>query len=258
MILLKLGGSVLTDKSRYKVARGDAIRRLCAECVAARDPLLLVHGAGSFGHIVAREFKLRHGAASPDAWRAASQVHADVRELDAMVLAALREAGAAAFSVGPWGFARLRDGALVHIDLSPLLLAPASSVPVTFGDIVADETRGVGIVSGDELMVRAGAALREAGEPVDAVFALAADGVLDEEGKLIPTLARDARVPTFAKSSASTKGAAVDVTGGLAAKVAAARSLAASGARVRFVNGLVPGRLAQALAGERVAQTEVF
>ena len=58
MLLVKLGGSVLTDKARLRRARPAAIARLAKELAGAPESLLVVHGAGSFGHILARRHRL--------------------------------------------------------------------------------------------------------------------------------------------------------------------------------------------------------
>ncbi|MHB8587101.1 MAG: isopentenyl phosphate kinase [Thermoplasmatota archaeon] len=281
VILVKLGGSVITDKARYRTARPDHIRRLAAEVAAgirnmekglggatanasrgggAGPSLYIVHGAGSFGHVVAKEFHLSNGASSQEATRAAALVHRDVRALNEMVLEALYAAGLAPFSVPAYVIARLRDGELVHLDLSTYMVGPVGSVPVTFGDIVPDDRRGVGILSGDDILAEVGLALRHAGEAVDVIFALEADGVLDGSGRVVEQLGPTERIePSPALTVAgATLAAGVDVTGGIRKKVAAARRLAAAGARVRFVSGTAPGRVEEAISGKRVLGTEIL
>lgn len=250
MIVLKLGGSVLTDKTRYKALRADDLRRLAKEVAGATGPMILVHGAGSFGHVLAREHRLGEGARTPAALAAAAHVHADVRELHAAVLAALREAGLAPFGIAPWSVARLREGALAHLDLSAMLLAPRGTLPVSFGDVVPDDARGVGILSGDDVVREAALALAAAGERVEVVFAMAADGVLDSQGRLVGRLAPGVSVP-------QRTGGGADVTGGIVKKVEVGRALAEAGARVRFVNGLAPGRVGAAVRGLDVPGTEI-
>jgi isopentenyl phosphate kinase len=71
LVLLKLGGSVITDKTRPFTARLDVIERLAAEIKNALtdrgDDLRLIigHGAGSFGHEAAA--KMTHKGAA-DSW----------------------------------------------------------------------------------------------------------------------------------------------------------------------------------------------
>ncbi len=54
MMLIKLGGSVITDKSQYRRFDKDAVSRLCREIAESGKQAVVVHGAGSFGHIVAK------------------------------------------------------------------------------------------------------------------------------------------------------------------------------------------------------------
>src|SRR5437899_6249532 len=101
MLLVKLGGSVLTDKTRLRTARRAAIRRLASELAAVRQSLVVVHGAGSYGHILARRHKLNQGGVSVTKRIAASRVQQDVKELDGLVVNALLHVGIAAIPIAP-------------------------------------------------------------------------------------------------------------------------------------------------------------
>ncbi|NIV31979.1 MAG: uridylate kinase, partial [Anaerolineae bacterium] len=74
LVFVKLGGSVITDKTRAETARPDLIARLAGEVASALAKqadlkLVLGHGSGSFGHMVARRFGTREGVHDADAWR---------------------------------------------------------------------------------------------------------------------------------------------------------------------------------------------
>jgi isopentenyl phosphate kinase len=71
VVLLKLGGSLITDKKRPDTARPEVIRRLAAEITQARIgpagegqsvQLILGHGSGSFGHTAAARLGVPEGA----------------------------------------------------------------------------------------------------------------------------------------------------------------------------------------------------
>ena len=53
MILIKLGGSVITDKKEYRKFNRDIVARLCSEIKDSGEDVIVVHGAGSFGHVIA-------------------------------------------------------------------------------------------------------------------------------------------------------------------------------------------------------------
>ena len=58
MIIVKLGGSIITDKAEYRKFRADTVDRLAGEIVSSGKQVIIVHGAGSFGHILAKEHSL--------------------------------------------------------------------------------------------------------------------------------------------------------------------------------------------------------
>ena len=82
MILVKLGGSVITDKGRYRTFDPDTAGRLAEEIASAGQEVMLVHGAGSFGHMLAKEHRLHLGITDDAQLLGASMVMSDVRELN--------------------------------------------------------------------------------------------------------------------------------------------------------------------------------
>ncbi|HBA91193.1 MAG TPA: hypothetical protein DCZ08_05345, partial [Anaerolineaceae bacterium] len=83
---LKLGGSLITDKSTPRKADMDVIRRLAAEIRTAQKELpqlrlLLGHGSGSFGHVPAREYNTRNGVRTVSEWNGFLEVWRQARDL---------------------------------------------------------------------------------------------------------------------------------------------------------------------------------
>jgi isopentenyl phosphate kinase len=251
---VKLGGSVLTDKSAYRTPKLENLSRLAMELRSAEGPLVVVHGAGSYGHVLAKEFRLAEGR-DDDARRDAAftQVHADVRELSVLVLEALRDAGLPAIAHSTYDLARLDAGKLLsfsHAAVADTLAA--GFVPVLSGDGVLDASRGWGILSGDVIMAELARALR----PERAVFVTDVDGIYDRDpkdahAKLLPRIG-----PREAVGAGH--GKAHDVTGGMGGKLARAREVAKAGVEVHVVNGTVAGRLPDALAGKPTVGTVVL
>lgn len=251
---MKLGGSVLTDKSQYRTPRLDIIARLAAELATTSDRLALVHGAGSYGHVVARQHRLAEGDGGARARHlAAAQVHADVRELQGLVLTALRESGIAAMSLSTYDLARLTTGELSTFGFDPIHETLAAGfTPVMGGDLVLDHARGFGILSGDVLMVELARLLR----PTRAIFVTDVDGIHDrdphESGARLLT-----RIDLRTTDIRETESRVPDITGSMAGKLRRAREVAKAGVPVLVVNGLAHGRLADALAGRDVVGTLV-
>ena len=101
MQILKLGGSVITDKSKKYSFKKEVVNRLSAEIKKANKELIIVHGAGSFGHILAKEYDLNSGYKNDKQLQGFSLTHAMVQKLNTMVLDSLHEHGIAAVSIPP-------------------------------------------------------------------------------------------------------------------------------------------------------------
>ena len=63
-VIVKLGGGLITDKSQYRKVRMDNVDAVSAIIKEMKDSgysVIIVHGAGSFGHLEARNWKLSEG-----------------------------------------------------------------------------------------------------------------------------------------------------------------------------------------------------
>ncbi|TLZ91261.1 MAG: isopentenyl phosphate kinase family protein [Methanobacteriota archaeon] len=255
MLLVKLGGSVVTDKDKLRTARRPAIRRLAAELAAVRQPLLVVHGAGSFGHILASHHRLNEGGPTPAKRAAAARVQADVRDLDRLIVNALNAVRLAAAPIPPSAILSLDDGAVSSMDLTPFLeFASMGFTPVTFGDVVRDVRRGFSICSGDLLMLELARAFR----PDRAVFVADVDGLFTAD----PKRRRDARLLDKVSEADLSKiefssAKRTDVTGSIEGKVRRMFEIAAHTGECLIVNGNVKNRVRDALRGRRVVGTRI-
>ncbi|SMP14462.1 isopentenyl phosphate kinase [Halobellus salinus] len=211
--MLKLGGSVITDKDAPETV-DDAALEAAADAIAAADPdrLVLVHGGGSFGHVAAADRGISREAGSHDAadvWA----VHDAMRRLNDAVLRRLHDAGVAAVPVHPLSVAARDGGDALALPLdSTATLLGEGFVPVLHGDVVGHAGAGATVVSGDELITRLAAGL-----DADRVgLCSTVTGVYDDDGEVLP------RITEFDSVADAVGGSdATDVTGGMAAKVRA-------------------------------------
>ncbi len=248
MIFLKLGGSLLTDKTTPEAVRVDVLRRLAGEIAAAREAapgmrLLLGHGSGSFGHVAAARHGTRAGAGTADAWRGMAEVADAAARLNRRVVAALLAAGLPALSLAPSASAACRDGQLADLSAGPVGAAlNAGMVPVVYGDVAFDADRGATIVSTEEVLAYLAPALL----PGRVLLAGEVAGVLGAAGAVIPHITPE-NLSTIADALGASRG--TDVTGGMDTKVRAMLNLAAAtpGLHVRVFSGLVPGLLREVL-----------
>jgi len=256
MRIVKLGGSVITNKTRYRSLRGTDLARLARELArAGKTDLAIVHGAGSFGHVLAKRYDLVSGYRHPRQLLGLAQVQRDVRALNIAVLDALARAKIPGVALPPSVTARFDDGRLASFDGDPFNhFLRLGFTPVSFGDVVLDARRGFTICSGDDVMLE----LARRFQPERVVFAADVDGVFTADPKRTRSakLLAEVSADTVASIDLASR-TAVDVTGSLEAKILKMAQIAAHADDVRIVNGLRPGRVARALRGERVPGTKV-
>ena len=251
-VIVKLGGSVITRKREVERIRPKVLDRLCRELWEPRDARLIVlHGAGSFGHPGARRFGLARppedGVPPEHRARGAAIVAAEVRRLHSEVLRALVRAGAPAISVPIATHARNRSGRLAALDPAPFVDALGrGTMPVSFGDVVPDEAWGFSILSADTIA----AALTPALRPARVVFVSDVLGILSGPSggkRSVVSEVTDAVVDALRPPLG-----APDVTGGIRAKAEAMRAIARAGTDAGLISGLTDGALSRAIRGEAV------
>ena len=235
-IVMKWGGGLISNKSSLCTAENERIQSL-ADCVKSISKLghdiVIVHGAGSFGHIRARQFRLNEGdIPGLDQNDAVKQVRSDMTDLHNLVIDSL--APSSIISHPPRDFV-VNTGADFEGNLDRFLLP---GIHVTFGDVVnCDEPKKFGILSGDDLMHRLSVELPDV---THTIFAMnGAPGLMtsgDESGELIPIWNK-----TMSYSGYHTED--VDVTGGIFLKVERATSIAENVEHVWLVDGCIPSRI---------------
>ncbi|WP_225333854.1 isopentenyl phosphate kinase [Halomicrobium urmianum] len=239
-VVVKLGGSVITDKSESETVDRDALDAAAAALGEADADLVVVHGGGSFGHHYADE----HGVTTERGTRDAADalaIHDAMTRLSREVVDALQSAGVPALPVRPLSAgSRNADGDLsLPTDQIRRLLGEGFA-PVLHGDVVAHEGEGVTVVSGDELVVEVAPAV-----DADRVgLCSTVPGVLDGEDAVIDRIGSIDEVADVLGDSDAT-----DVSGGMAGKV---RSLLALDAPAQIFG---PDALAGFLAGEAPGTT---
>ncbi|HVQ35290.1 MAG TPA: isopentenyl phosphate kinase [Candidatus Bathyarchaeia archaeon] len=261
IVLVKLGGSLLTDKKREGAARTALIRRLAAEIAGSLDGaagprLVLGHGSGSFGHVAASRAGLVSGKSARRRTDGIARVQRRAADLHRLIVGALEDAGARPFALAPSSFLTTSAGKVESVFADPLFQAVAlGMVPVVYGDVVMDRTRGASIVSTEAVFVAiAEEAARRRIPVARAVWLGETDGLHDERGRTVALLsARGASRAARRASGAS----GVDVTGGIALRLATVARLAGLGIGSHLVDGRPKGAAAAAIAGHHERGTWV-
>lgn len=255
-VYLKLGGSLITDKRQAETPRPEVLQQLAqeiADAYRARPNLRLIigHGSGSFGHVVGKRYGTRGGVHDRTGWFGYAATGDAAARLNRLVTAALLAAGLPVWSIQPSVALRCMDGRIVAGPEFAVTRALAVGLtPLVYGDVALDDLRGGTIASTEEIFgwlmgQIAPTRLVLAGE-VDGIYT--ADPLLDTNAVRFPLI-----TPATADAVAGSLGGShgVDVTGGMAAKVAHALEMVQNspGLEIVVCSGLMPGHIRAALVG---------
>lgn len=223
LVFVKLGGSILTDKTRPEAVDAALLGRVAAtlaDCLRQDRQLRLLigHGGGSFGHYWAARYATHRGVRDAQGWEGVARVADAMGRLNRLVVGALLEAGIQAVGVQPSASALAHAGALRELAttaLEGMLAAPLT--PVIYGDVVLDSAQGATIVSTEALFAYLAPRL----QPQRIVLlgergVFTADPRRDPQARLIARI-DPGNIATVLQQVGGSHG--TDVTGGMAAKV---------------------------------------
>lgn len=256
LALLKLGGSLITEKTRPRTLRRDTLNRLAAEIAAAFEQkpslkLILGHGAGSFAHVSAKRHGTRKGVHTREEWRGFAEVWWDAATLNRFVLDALIAAGLPAVAFPPSASVIARDGEVARWDLDPIKASlKAKLLPVIHGDVIFDLERGGTILSTEDLFVHLARQLN----PDRLLLAGIEPGVWEnypDRSQIISKITTANHEEILPALSGS---AATDVTGGMESKVQQCLILSKEipDLETLIFTGDRPGQLLEVLLGARI------
>jgi isopentenyl phosphate kinase len=259
LIILKLGGSVITDKhSDVPKVDFSNLDRLADEIAKARPrELIFMHGAGSYGHVIVKKTGIGAGIKTKEQVLAFAETQRLQNELDSIVCKALIERGVPAIPVQASASAVMDKGRLASMDTEAIRgMLDTGLVPVLYGVPAYDRDQKCSILSADQiapyLALKLGAKRIIHGTNVDGVFT--GDPNKNHDAKLIPEITSKNFDQVRQWLTGST---AIDVTGGMFGKVKECMDVAKDGVESFLVNALKPDYVRKALSGEKVMGTVI-
>ncbi|MCR4335633.1 MAG: isopentenyl phosphate kinase [archaeon] len=154
LYILKLGGSVITDKKGNKCTvkknRLEKIAGIISKAVAKKKfKLILVHGAGPFGHKIVTDYKIANGVKTVKQIEGLVKTRQSMETLDEAVIEALVKKNVPAFEVQASSCIIQNKKKIVSFDTKIIQkLLELGAVPVMYGDMVIDNSLGASVVSG--------------------------------------------------------------------------------------------------------------
>ena len=255
-IILKLGGSVITIKNKSFTLNKRAITKLAKEIKRADvNSLVIVHGGGSFGHPVAKQYKIDEGYKNPSQIIGFAKTHQAMTTLNKHVIDSLINQNIPAVEIQPASIIITKSGRINIMEERPLTkLLELGFTPVLYGDAVPDSNIGFAILSGDQLVsqlaIRLNADRIMIGVDVDGLYT--ADPKTNPSAQLIQhiTLQQLKKLQNKIEKTNVT-----DVTGGMLGKILELMPALEHGVNVRIVNALKSDNVYRALEGKEVVGT---
>jgi isopentenyl phosphate kinase len=234
MILIKLGGSIITNKEKPLSARKTTIDNLSKSLRKINHPTVIVHGGGSYGHFWSVKYDMHTKEKKYDL-RGVAIVKNSMIELNKIILDSMLKNKLNPYCLPPTDFMSGNKPIIKKIKEIENI-AKSGLIPVTYGDALWYGQKKTYILSGDKIMTHLAKTLK----PKLCIFALNEDGLYADlkSKKLIYELKGEQ--PTISENK-------MDVTGGMTRKVEEASKIAKTGLDVFFVNGNKPERIVKAV-----------
>lgn len=268
LVFLKLGGSLITDKTQPYTPLLDVMDDLALQITTALQThpnlrLVIGHGAGSFGHVPASEYHTRDGLhpkptplthrerdeSEENYWKGFAEVWYQASSLNRFVMKALHNAGVRAIALPPSASVIASNGQVSIWETTPLRMALATGiVPVVFGDTVFDEVRGGTILSTEDLFMSLATALGP-----ERILLAGLEAAVWADFPARTRIVEKITPQSFHEIKAGVgKSAAADVTGGMESKVKQMLDLVEANPEmtVQIFSGVEPGNIVRALTGE--------
>ena len=257
-VILKIGGSAITDKNGDLEAKTEVINRLSEEIKRADlENLIVVHGGGSFGHPTAKKYGIKEGYKEPTQKLGFAEAHHVMTVLNGLVMDSLIWHEIPAVSLAPSCCMTTENGRIKSFERTTLeTMTKMGFTPVLYGDVVFDEKIGFTVLSGDQIIsylaIKLGASKIVVGVDTDGLFD--ADPKANPNAKPYKHLTLQELKNIQGKLS---KGEGNDVTGGMAGKIAELIPAVEHGIPVTITGATKSQSILRALTGQSVLGTDI-
>src|SRR3989442_10217664 len=247
-VVVKLGGSAITDKSKTSTARLEVIHNAIKEIAYHSGQMVLLHGGGSFDHPFVSKAALRNGFKQKSQLASVSEIELNLDHLTRIIGVGLLLRHRPFVPLAPMSFMTLRRGQVGRSFLDPINAAlRLGLIPLIHGDVAFDEIRGCGIVSADRIASLLGEKIGSS----RVLFGCDVDGLYNGNPKASSNseLIVEVNRSNYIRGLKGWKPTSDDVTAGMRGKALEAIRLAKHGSEIYVFNLTEPGNLESLLRG---------
>lgn len=262
MIILKIGGSILTNKDSVESEVDEvSLKRIASEIKASLDlsdkELIIVHGAGSFGHPPAKKYKIGEAFDKreyPQKRIGFCEVQNAVKKLNMLICEAFIEEGLPVIAIPASSFMsatnkRITEGNLEYFNK----YLHKGFIPVIYGDVVLDSQLEICVISGDQIIQYLAKNLN----PDMVVLGTDVDGVYNKNPKTHDDAIFFEKFSSLEDLETLEGTTNVDVTGGMVGKIKELLYLADLGIESKIINAEVNDNIFKVLENKDVKGTVI-
>jgi isopentenyl phosphate kinase len=262
IIILKLGGSLLTDKNKPFSVREDIVKDSVRQIIDAKEKLILVHGGGSFGHPLAKKYSIIKGIDSTiqNQVLGLAETHQSMNELNSYLIKLFLEEKFPALSIQASSIF-IRD--FQEISASSMEVVETALdlnlLPILYGDIILDKQGSFSIISGDQIILELCKNL-DRYRISKVIFTMETNGiyVYDNESDDNCVLATECYSDQLENLNLASLEQKIDVTGGIKGKINFIQKICKHNIPVQLINGLKEDYIYKSLKNETLNCTNVL
>ena len=261
MIILKIGGSILTNKDSVSEVDAASLKRIASEIKSSLDnspkELIIVHGAGSFGHPPAKKYKIGEvfdKSEYPQKRIGFCETQNAVKKLNMLICEAFIEEGLPVVAIPASSFMTATNKRITQGNLDSFKrYLKKGFIPVIYGDVVLDDELEICVISGDQLIQYLAMNLN----PDVVVLGTDVDGVYNKNPKTHDDAIFFDRFSSLDDLDTLEGTTNVDVTGGMVGKIKELLYLADLGIESKIINAEVENNIFKVLENENVKGTVI-
>ncbi|MFX1363609.1 MAG: type 2 isopentenyl-diphosphate Delta-isomerase [Promethearchaeota archaeon] len=258
IILLKLGGSLLTDKNKPFSLREEILEKCLNQIIDSKKSIILIHGGGSFGHPLAKKYKISQGLnkSIENQIIGLSKTHDAMNQLNSVIIKKFLEKEYPAISIQPssifmQGFNEINIKSIEPIEK----LLDLGVIPVLYGDILLSQDYSFSILSGDYIILKLCENIQNFNIS-KVIFAIEEDGIfINENGN--KKLALKLTLSDLSTIKLAKLGQKIDVTGGIRGKLKQIEEILKLNIPVQIINGIKNKNILKALTNQYIECTNI-
>ncbi len=261
MIILKIGGSILTNKDAVSEVDTKSLKRIASEIKSSLDnsfkELIIVHGAGSFGHPPAKKYKIGEKfdeSEYPQKRIGFCETQNAVKKLNMYICESFIDEGLPVVAIPASSFMRATNKRITDGNLDSFKrYLEKGFIPVIYGDVVLDDELEICVISGDQIIQYLAKNLN----PDMVVLGTDVDGVYNKNPKTHDDAIFFDKFSSLDDLDTLEGTTNVDVTGGMVGKIKELLYLADLGIESKIINAEVEDNVFKVLENEKVKGTVI-